>query len=228
MSKSKKKRVHHDSDDDDVYDDLPYMGNKKPVAPSNEMQGGVNKTSTGLSPDVHGSVVAALLGPLGHEGAEAAGPLRALQECVAPARIADALFERRCSERGFSSSQMAKQLNIIDSVIGANRFDCTVLRKEMAEAFEKMPQRFRFAHRTGELSLTDRQSQLGCFFLSAEPPSEEVRKLYSEKLGKVWKDHYRDVAGTSQVRQDVNRLLDEGTPEAADSAALLLATRISH
>ena len=62
MSKSKKRRVHRDSDDDDYLnddDELPYMG-KKPVAARNEMQGGVNKTSNGLSPELHESVMAAL------------------------------------------------------------------------------------------------------------------------------------------------------------------------
>ena len=138
-SRSKKKRKHHESDDDDDDGDLPCMSNKKPTAPRNAMQGGVNKTFTGLSPDLHSSVQAALLGPLGHEGAAAAGPLQALQERVAPARIANALFERRCSEYGLSRSQMAKRLNFLDSVTHANRFDRTVLDREMSVAFEQMP-----------------------------------------------------------------------------------------
>ena len=162
---------------------------KKPVAARNAMQGGVNKTFTGLSPDLHSSVQAALLGPLGHEGAAAAGPLQALQECVAPARIANALFERRCSELG-SRLQMATRLNFLDAVTHANRFDRTVLDREMSVAFEQMPKSFREADRRGRLSSSDRQSSLGCFLLSAERPSDEVRKLYREKLLEVWKEHF--------------------------------------
>ena len=192
-----------DSDEDDLYDELPYMGSKKPVAPRNEMQGGVNKTSTGLSPDLHESVKAALLGHLGHEGAAAAGPLQVLQERVAPDRIAEALFERRCLQLGCSYSQMAKRLNILDSVTHANEFDCTVLDREMRVAFEEMPKSFREAHRRGRLSPTDRQSRLGCFLLSAEPPSDEVHKLYREKLHKVWKEHCCNVVAMQRTRCDL-------------------------
>ena len=192
MSKNKKKRVHHESDEsDDDNGGMPYMGNKKLTAPRNAMQGGVNKTFTGLSPDLHSSVQAALLGPLGHEGAAAAGPLQVLQECVAPARIANALFERRCSELGSARLQMATRLNFLDAVTHANRFDRTVLDREMSVAFEQMPKSFREADRRGRLSSSDRQSSLGCFLLSAERPSDEVRKLYREKLLEVWKEHFR-------------------------------------
>ena len=85
---------------------------------------------------------------------------------------------------------MAKRLNFLDSVTHANRFDCTVLDREMSVAFEQMPQSFREADRRGRLSPSDRQSSIGCFLLSAEPPSEEVRKLYKEKLRDVWKEHF--------------------------------------
>ena len=190
-SKSKQKRVRHESDDDDDYDGLPCMSNKKPAAPRNAMQGGVNKTFTGLSPDLHSIVQAALLGPLGHEGAAAAGPLQALQECVAPARIANALFERRCSDLGSCTSQMATRLNFLDSVTHANQFDLKMLEKEMIVAFEEMPKSFREAARRGRLSPSDRQSSLGYFLLSAESPSDEVRKLYRKKLLEVWKEHFR-------------------------------------
>ena len=58
-----------------------------------------------------------------HEGAASAGPLQVLQEFVAPSRIADALFEQRCSDLKFSSSQMAEHLNIRHSVTFANGLD---------------------------------------------------------------------------------------------------------
>ena len=164
---SKKKRVRDaGSEDDAFYDDepLPNMS-KKPRAPRNEAQP-QGKRNTELPPDLRDSVKAALLGHYGHEGAASAGPLQVLQEFVAPSRIADALFEQRCSDLEFSSSQMAEHLNIRHSVTFANGLDRTVLRKEMTEVFEKMPERFRFANRAGKLSLTDRQSKLACFFLS--------------------------------------------------------------
>ena len=51
-------------------------------------------------------------------------------------------------------------------------------------------------NRTGKLSLTDRQSKLACFFLSAEQAhSDEVRKLYDEKLRKVWTEHFYAASG---------------------------------
>ena len=105
--------------------------------------------------------------------------------------MVDALFEQRCADLGLSSSQMAEYLNVCHSVTLANGLDCTVLRKEMTDVFEEMPKRFRYANRKGKLSLTDRQSKLACFFLSAEQTnSEEVRKLYKEKLRKVWTEHF--------------------------------------
>ena len=85
---------------------------------------------------------------------------------------------------------MAKRLNFLNSVTHANQFDRTVLDGEMRMAFERMPQSFREADRRGCLSPSDRQSSIGCFLLSAEPPSEEVRKLYKEKLREVWKEHF--------------------------------------
>ena len=188
----RKQRVRDEGSEDDawLYDEepLPDMS-KKPRAPRNEAQP-QGKRNTELPPDLRDSVKAALLGHYGHEGAASAGPLQVLQERVAPDRIAEALFERRCLQLGCSYSQMAKRLNILDSVTHANEFDRTVLDREMRVAFEEMPKSFREAHRRGRLSPTDRQSRLGCFLLSAEPPSEEVRKLYKEKLREVWKEHF--------------------------------------
>ena len=194
----RKKRVREEGSEDDAWlygeEPLPDMS-KKPRAPRNEAQP-QGKRNTELPPDLRDSVKAALLGHYGHEGAASAGPLQVLQEFVAPSRIADALFEQRCSDLEFSSSQMAEHLNIRHSVTFANGLDRTVLRKEMTEVFEKMPERFRFANRAGKLSLTDRKSKLACFFLSAEQAhSEEVRRLYHEKLRKVWTEHFYAASG---------------------------------
>ena len=191
----KKKRVRDEGSEDDAFygeEPLPNMS-KKPGAPHNEAQG---KRNTELPPELHDCVKAALLGHFGHEGAAGAGGLQALHERVAPDRIADALFEQRCSDLELSSSQMAEHLNVCHSVTFANQLDRTVLQKEIIVAFETMPARFRFADRTGRLSVTDRQSLLARYFLSAEQThDEEVRKLYREKLHKVWTEHFCAASG---------------------------------
>ena len=109
----RKKRVREEGSEDDAWlygeEPLPDMS-KKPRAPRNEAQP-QGKRNTELPPDLRDSVKAALLGHYGHEGAVSAGPLQVLQEFVAPSRIADALFEQRCSDLEFSSSQMAEHLN---------------------------------------------------------------------------------------------------------------------
>ena len=118
----RKKRVREEGSEDDAWlygeEPLPDMS-KKPRAPRNEAQP-QGKRNTELPPDLRDSVKAALLGHYGHEGAVSAGPLQVLQEFVAPSRIADALFEQRCSDLEFSSSQMAEHLNIRHSVTFAN------------------------------------------------------------------------------------------------------------
>ena len=133
---------------------------------------------------------------LGTRVLQAQAVCKRCKERVAPDRIADALFEQRCSDLELSSSQMAEHLNVCHSVTFANQLDRTVLQKEIIVAFETMPARFRFADRTGRLSVTDRQSLLARYFLSAEQThDEEVRKLYREKLHKVWTEHFCAASG---------------------------------
>ena len=61
-----------------------------------------------------------------------------------------------------------------------------MLDKEM-RAFDNMRDRFRHAARYGRLSVRDRNSELGQYFLHARPyKQEEVRKEYKGTLRDMW------------------------------------------
>ena len=70
--------------------------------------------------------------------------------------------------------------------VGGTCLRVSLLDKEM-RAFDNMRDRFRHAARYGRLSARDRNSELGQYFLHANPyKQEEVRKEYKGTLRDMW------------------------------------------
>ena len=146
------------------------------------------RPSAQTSPHVHH----ALNGPLGDAGIAGAGALEPLAVSLMPTRIATAVLARRFEEKfGKESSNATECKKAMGKRLAVRphrdwKLNYAVLDKEM-EAFDNMRGRFRSANRYGRLSARDRNSELGQYFLHANPyKQEEVRKEYKGTLRDMW------------------------------------------
>ena len=188
-----RKRQQRDSDDDDYYG--PHDGTEYPDMSQKAQRQEVDVAETPVpsrpahtSPHVHN----ALNGPLGDVGIAGAGPLEPLAVSLMPTRIATAVLVRRFEEKfGKESSNATECKKAMGKRLAVRperdwKLNYAVLDKEM-EAFDNMRGRFRSAARYGRLSARDRNSELGQYFLHANPyKQEEVRKEYKGTLRDMW------------------------------------------